>query len=91
MTIFAPTDSAFEKLDPTVRSRLLQGEACVGSKSFAQTYSLGSDRRTRYVMILNVQDVKDVLKQCGCKTCKLFSLSNFYENKRFGLYPDFYH
>jgi len=34
MTIFAPSDSAFEKLDPTVRSRLLQGEACVGSKSF---------------------------------------------------------
>jgi hypothetical protein len=36
MTVFAPTDSAFEKLDPAVRSRLLQGEACVGSKSFGQ-------------------------------------------------------
>ncbi|XP_023708109.1 transforming growth factor-beta-induced protein ig-h3, partial [Cryptotermes secundus] len=31
LTIFAPTDSAFEKLDPTVQSRLLQGEACVGN------------------------------------------------------------
>ncbi|KDR10948.1 transforming growth factor-beta-induced protein ig-h3-like [Zootermopsis nevadensis] len=31
VTIFAPTDSAFEKLDPTVRSRLLDGEACVGN------------------------------------------------------------
>ena len=35
ITIFAPTDSAFEKLEPSVRSRLLHGEACVGSKSFA--------------------------------------------------------
>jgi uncharacterized surface protein with fasciclin (FAS1) repeats len=32
MTIFAPSDSAFEKLDPAVRTRLLQGEACAGSK-----------------------------------------------------------
>ena len=37
ITIFAPTDSAFEKLDPSVRSRLLRGEACAGSKSFALT------------------------------------------------------
>ncbi|KAJ4428398.1 hypothetical protein ANN_24418 [Periplaneta americana] len=31
ITIFAPTDSAFEKLDPAVRSRLMQGEACIGN------------------------------------------------------------
>ncbi|PSN55982.1 hypothetical protein C0J52_02154 [Blattella germanica] len=31
MTIFAPTDSAFEKLDSTIRSRLMQGDACIGN------------------------------------------------------------
>jgi hypothetical protein len=38
LTIFAPTDSAFKKLDPTVYSRLLQGEACIESKYFMYTY-----------------------------------------------------
>lgn len=31
-TLFAPTDAAFDKLDHSLRTRLLQGEGCVASK-----------------------------------------------------------
>jgi uncharacterized surface protein with fasciclin (FAS1) repeats len=32
-TIFAPTDEAFDKLDPAVKQKLLRGDACAVSKS----------------------------------------------------------
>lgn len=30
MTLFLPSDQAFKKMDPELRSQLLKGEACVG-------------------------------------------------------------